>query len=91
LTFNGNPLILDNVPNDFSLSLAPDATLENNTGLAPGLVFGLSALSASIDSITLGPLVKLPTNNFHPVTSISVYNQIFKADFKSQTLPHITV
>jgi hypothetical protein len=69
-----------------ALNLAPNATLENNTGLVPALEFGLNALSASIDHLSLGPLFSLSTNIPLHSLNFSVYNTTFPVNFASQSL-----
>ena len=89
LNFNRGPLILDNAPNQFSLSLTPDATLENNTSLVPTFNAGISALSASVGALSIGPLFSVSTSV--PLAHFSFFNSTFPVAFGSQTVSNITV
>jgi hypothetical protein len=91
----GSPIIIDNALSHgtnsdgsipVALNLTPEATLENNTGLAPELIAGLNLLSASIDHLGVGPVLSLTTHIPIHSLNLSVYNATFPVNFSSTNI-----
>jgi hypothetical protein len=69
-----------------ALNLTPNATLENNTGLVPELIFGVNLLQASIDHLQLGPLFSLTTHIPLHGLNLSFYDKTFPVNFSSTNI-----
>ncbi|MFL6726113.1 MAG: beta strand repeat-containing protein [Sphingomicrobium sp.] len=92
-SFNfGSPIIIPNSDGMYSLTLDPDANLENTTSLAGQVVLGLRVLQGSISfgglSTSFGPLAN-PKTTLGPAPFATLYHNTFAVDFNQLTLPTV--
>jgi hypothetical protein len=88
----GTPLVIDNASSlglsggalPISLSLTPDATLQNITSIVPEVTASLTVGQISVPHVTSGSLFSASTTI--PIANVPVYNNTFGVNFNSQTL-----
>jgi hypothetical protein len=88
----GTPTVIDNVSSlglsggaaPLSLSLTPDATLQNTTSIVPQFLASLTIGKVSVPAVFHFTLFK--TSATVNLAKIPVYNTTFAANFQSQTL-----
>jgi len=89
----GTPIIIPNSDGSYSLTLDPNANLENTTSLAGQVTLGLRVLQGSIGasgiSTSFGPLLH-PTTVLGPAPFATLYHNTFAVDFQGQTLPTVS-
>lgn len=92
----GSPIIIPNSDGQYSLTLDPNVSLQNDTTLAGQLMLGLKAIAASIKltvsgvgpTLSFGPLIH-PTTTLGPAPFATLFNNTFTVAFKPTTLPTV--